>query len=89
MSKVYMVKAICRWDRDTDGEIIGVASNTEQAKILVRTYIEKIYCYGSHTFDIYEFELDKFYDSGIVVIHYSKDDVLRIARELGKYNDVE
>lgn len=89
MTKVYMVKAICKWDKDSDGEIIGIGSNTEQAKILVRQYIEKVYCYGSHTFDIFEFTLDKFYDDGLIIKHYTKEEVINIAKELGKYNEEE
>ena len=82
MTRVYMVKAYHKYDDDT--EIVGIADSLEKADLMVRDYIDKIYCYGTARFDVTWWNLNEHWGEGAHERFYTCEEVIRIAEELGK-----
>lgn len=77
-----MVKAYHKYD--DDAEIVGIADSLEKADLMVRDYIDKIYCYGTARFDITWWNLNERWGEGAHERFYTYEEVIRIAEELGK-----
>lgn len=84
MEKIYHVYTYDTYD-DINASL-AMCSSLEQADKLIREYIEKCWCFFSTIFYVEEWKLDVRWASNTVKI-YSKDDVLKIGKELGVYKE--
>lgn len=77
-----MIKAYHRYDDDE--EIVGIAESLEKADLIVKDYINKIYCYSTARFNITWWNLNERWGEGAQERFYNYEEVIRIAEELGK-----
>lgn len=87
MQRVYMVKAYSKYDDDE--EIVGIAESQAKAEAMVEDYINNIYCYGSTRFMITSWNLNERWGEVRTENYFTYEEVIRIAKRLGKYKTAE